>query len=483
MVLTMDTGDLTLRDVLEIENDTRLLSFGDEKLGALYWPLVRTQYLRSIISDLFYAAPLYDDLVRRISPFSALGGVGRAVSHNLFRFPSCSILLTAPQSAESLRNGQWHNRLCDDFVDVFPDASAVLEIPSGFAWHVPKKTRRFASYLPSQVVSGVVERVFVTQRHERIADALLQIPDERAAHQFNWRASSSRSRQLRKLLARRIAGLTFKVESIKALLRRSGCRIALIEMGCYGGMSPFVIAAKSMNIVTAEYQHGAISSGHDAYNVGDALRRSPEFAAMLPHYLLGYGSWWLDSINLPVSKVVIGNPHRTQRVGNVQDIPRSRILVLGDGVDAAKYLGLCQALVPYGRNAGLEVVYRPHPSERDEVKMWPAERTLGVKIDPDADLYHSFSQTEILVSEVSTGLFEAVGQVPRILMWDTPKSRLVFPQHPFESFRTSDELVDAIRLNSSGVVNVADVEAVWAPGWRDNYARFIDRAMRGGDDS
>ena len=75
-----------------------------------------------------------------------------------------------------------------------------------------------------------------------------------------------------------------------------------------------IVAAKEMGIRTAEYQHGAVSRGHDAYNVAPGQGSSPEYQKVLPEFFLGYGRWWNEQINVPVTKVAVGNPHRDWRM-------------------------------------------------------------------------------------------------------------------------------------------------------------------------
>jgi hypothetical protein len=74
----------------------------------------------------------------------------------------------------------------------------------------------------------------------------------------------------------------------------------------------------------------------------------------------------------------------------------------------------------------------PHPFEREKVKSLILPD--GVRLDSHADIYSSLKESSVVISELSTGLFEAVGLVDKVLLWETDKSRFAFPEIPFKSF-------------------------------------------------
>src|SRR5207342_2453626 len=100
------------------------------------------------------------------------------------------------------------------------------------------------------------------------------------------------------------------------LLGRVRPRLALIEDASFGHMAVFNATARRLGVTVAEFQHGMVSKGHDAYNVAPTLAASEAYRRTQPTAFLAYGSWWNDQFNAPVDgKVVIGNPHRTETLG------------------------------------------------------------------------------------------------------------------------------------------------------------------------
>jgi hypothetical protein len=239
---------------------------------------------------------------------------------------------------------------------------------------------------------------------------------------------------------------------------------------------PVIYAAKLNKIPVAEYQHGAISKGHDGYNVADALLVNTSFHNVLPDYLLTYGNWWSNQTNMPIKKIPIGNPHFSESTtGLVRSTEsRTKVLVLGDGIETDLYLELASRIYGFVQNQGLTVSFRPHPFERDRVRSMQLPR--GVLLDTQADIYPSLIDSRVVISELSTGLFEAVGLSDMVLLWDTEKSRFAFPELPFKSFSTIDELETLLKNDTPHHLcsNSIPSSELWEPNWKQNYLRFVE---------
>jgi hypothetical protein len=233
--------------------------------------------------------------------------------------------------------------------------------------------------------------------------------------------------------------------------------------------------------VKAEYQHGSISGGHDAYNFAPALRRSRSYCETLPRHLLTYGSWWGEQVDAPVNRVVIGNPHREYMLAQFapSNLPKRDVLLLSDGIEFHKYVELAQCIESAAASRGLRLVIRPHPLERTEVKGKHGERIGNIVIDGNGDLYASLQTAHAVISELSTGLFEAVGLADRFFMWETAKARFAYPSHPFQSFQQPEQLLELLLVAGSGRSAVPS-EAIWAPSWRPKYQTFLDESLAAG---
>jgi hypothetical protein len=470
----------TLPDLLFVEDDPALLLFSCEHTGVLLWPLVRTLFLRMVLSDLLYGTSLSAVSGKSLASADGMRTLLKSTAHNCLRRPrsAAEICLMATALGHQHKDGKIFNRLCDHFALSMPQRSVVLEDQHDWRWPFPRHFDRVLFHSPIVVQSALAGRLLVREAHRRRAEALIDLVCSRARGRLGWEPDAGRRALLVNVLARKLPQVPFGFERYRRLFSRLGTRLLLKEDGCFGSSAVAIAAARSLGIVTAEYQHGAVSAGHDAYNVAPTLASSVAYRATLPEYFLAYGEWWNEQMSVPVRKVAVGNPHRSEQLSARRATgcsAKTDILVLGDGVETALYLDLVARLQPVAERLGLRLVFRPHPMERRVFADRPAPN--GFVLDVDSDIYGSLERAYAVISEVSTGLFEAVGLAERVLMWDTPKARFAFPTHPFQTFTTLEELQDILSRPTEGQLDPRTVERTWAPEWKANYRRFVDETL------
>jgi hypothetical protein len=474
---TKQQSSLSLLDILAVENDPALLDFKCSQTGLLLWPMVRAPFVRAIMSDQLYETPL----VGSAPPVPKLRGIGalsKAVVHNAIhgRNAKADILLMATGMGNQIKDGRWFNRLSDYFAMERHDQTLVVEDFFDWRWPFPRHNNRVLFHAPTQVAAIMAGRRLCHNEHLLQAQRLMSMVVERSKQILSWNCAAETEKMLVQLLARRTAATPWLYRKYRTMLERVGPKLLIKEEACYGSAAPLMLAAKSLGIATAEYQHGVVAAGHDAYNVAPVLHNSLDYRKTLPDYFLGYGEWWNEQINVPIAKIAIGNPHRSEQVQqyiahSVQ--ARTDVLVLSDGIETDLYLGLARELAAQ-LDTRFTVVFRPHPLERAKVlAAFPGGIVDSVRIDQNRDIYQSFLSAYAVVSELSTGLFEAVGLVNRILIWDTAKARFCFPSHPFSVFSDAGDL--ARKLVEDGRIELATEqgEKIWKPDWRANYGRFL----------
>lgn len=466
---------LTLGAILAVEDDPALLDFKCGHTGILLWPMVRVPFFRAIMSDMLYGSPLVGTTVPNLK---AIGALGKATVHNAIyaRHAKADILMMASGMGNLIKDGRWFNRLSDHFALASPDQTLVVEDFFKWQWPFPRHNNRILFHAPTQVAFALVGRALCREAHLRQAQRLVSLVSQRGEQLLGWNLGAERARILIHSLAWKSAALPWLYRRYRAMLERVQPKILIKEEACYGSAAALMRAARGLGIVTAEYQHGAVSAGHDAYNLAPTLRNSIEYQKTLPEYFLGYGQWWNDQINVPVTKIAIGNPHRSEQLQRYAARPqqeRNDILVLGDGIETKHYLGMAQQLVQQ-LNGKFTVAFRPHPMERATVLAEHANGNAGdVRIDQNGDIYQSFMTAYAVVSELSTGLFEAVGLASRIFIWDTPKARFGFPNHPFCVFDDAGDLAYQLFENNGKELTAEQSKEIWAPNWRENYQRFL----------
>lgn len=478
---THSVRSLALSDLLVIEDDSALLEFCCSATSLPLWPQVRVIVFRMMMSDLLYGVRLTGTSNAPKSMTRSASTMFRSLIHNSRQLAGeggrANICITGEGVADQMVGGKWFNRLTDHFIAAKPADTLVLADHFEWRWPFPRHHGRMIMHAPWQAMNAVRGKMGVQVVHYKQAKDLVQLISDRARIHMGWELDAERRKALTSTLARKAASMPWQYGAYTRLLECVRPKLLMVGAGCYGPAASLIAAAKALGICTAEYQHGAVSSGHDAYNFAPAIKNSAIYKRTLPEHFLGYGKWWNDQINAPVKKWAIGNPHRGAKISSLDSerkVVKSDLLILSDGIEFNLYLELARSLRGHAEAMGLRVVLRPHPLERTAAFQMTGIEEAGFVIDRNSDIYQSLNTAHTVISEVSTGLFEAVGIVKRILIWDTPKSRFGYPSHPFETFDSIEALLDKL----SGVDELVfkerfKSEDIWAENWESNFNNFL----------
>lgn len=475
-----------LSDILQIENCEEILEFQCPGTGIPIWTTIRVLFFRLIISDLFYGVPIGGGANNgSVTKFSHATIIGRSFAHNVLQMnrlkQACPIIIMATGVRLIQREGFYFNALSDYFVEATQIRTLAIEDIFDSKWPFPRYKKEILLHTPLRV-QGVLSGKLRMNDFRLMAWQLVDMVSQRAKKIIDWDIGENRKQWLKEKCISGSASLLPRYKKYQKIFKKTEAKLLIKEEACYGGSdnAAAILAARSLGVVTAEYQHGAISMGHDAYNYAPGILNSSEFRKIIPDYFLTYGSWWGEQINAPIKRIAVGNPHRTEVLGASSSlISQSRqVLVLGDGIETSAYLKLCENLAAV-LGMDYRVIFRPHPLERASVwDKYPDGLVNAVRIDVNQDIYSSFRDAGAVVSEVSTGLFEAIGLVSKVFIWNTPKARFAYPVHPFQGFADADELAGLVLDSSAGRVTKQQMDSIWAPNWQRNYLDFIEQVVR-----
>lgn len=470
---------LSFEDLLKIEDDPAFLEFRCSKTGYLLWPLVRTQFFRQLKSDLYYK---HASLLAPVSsvPYRKVMSVFPRVLLQNIRQPQtqAEILVFGTGAGQFQRNGLWFNRITDYLVEASSISTTTVE---GLVdWHLPKPrwNQKVSYWAPWHIAMLLTGRICSREEHSRQAREVLEYARHRALDLFGLSVSDQKIQMLTGVISRKIARLPIMRFAYRRMLEKVKPRLLLLEEGCYSDHGVLNHVAREMGVRIAEPQHGMISRGHDAYNYSPLLCKSEQYRSYLPNDFLSYGQWWNSQINVPVEKWVVGHPHYSEQAPSKETraVEKKNILLLGDGIEFPMYLALAEELDSLLKGR-YQVVLRPHPLERMQAYSRYPDGVVGnVIIDRNRDIYESLNSAYVVAGEVSTGLFEAIGIVPKVLLWETPKAKFCYPTHPFFGFSNALEFADAILSPDGGQIDVTQ-EDIWASGWRDNYQYYLKQAL------
>lgn len=468
-------GRLTLTDLLAVEADPQLWAPACPVSGVPYWHLIRGPMLRMIISDKFYDSAIVAASSSAAPRMRMLKTALRSLTHNLLAQPQKVPILVMATAMGVIRSDEgWINRLADHFVTADPAHTNMIEDQFQWQWRAPRAVPPTLFHVPLQASCVLSGRLLPRARYRRAAHLVISMARRRAAETVGFELDDERANALTSRLTARASELPHLFRAYTQLLKRLGTRILLKEEASYGGSSALMAAANALGITTAEYQHGLISDGHDAYNFAPEIQDLPALRKCLPQYLLTYGDWWNHQMSTPVMPIAVGNPHRSYALGR---LPKARersdvVLFLGDGLDTQASLAMAQEIDEAIRPANLRLIFRPHPIERARIAELGEQGVLEVEIDTIADINAAMSGTAAVVGETSTGLYEAIGLSARVLVWNTPKAEFTLGRHPFETFASAPDLAARLAREPSQQDNQSQSK-IWAPDWQQRYTAFL----------
>lgn len=466
----------SLSDLLTLENDPELLAIKCPETDLPAWAFIRLAFMRTLIGPAYYASPLVGSNGGRNGVTKRASYFFRAAVHNLTaRRDQVDVCFATTGLGNYVENRVTRDRLAGYFADVCPAPSLIYQAHGDWTWPTQFSPPNVYFGAPARISAYLSGSFNEGKCHREIAKSVVKRAAFLANSAIGRQPVEEEVHALARKLSIQMAIFPHAVEHYKRLFLFRDVKLLLLEDGCLGGsIISLIHAARLAQVVTAEFQHGMISKGHDGYNVGDYLVGHSGYQRTLPQYLLTYGKWWGTQTNMPIVKRVIGNPHFGESVKNVVvSATQNEILVLGDGIDTQSYLSLAHDIST--KIAGIDdrVVFRPHPIERDRLKT--LDLPPGVAADVNSDIYQSLRHARFVISELSTGLFEATGLGCTPLVWSTPKSRFSMPTCPFQSFSSFDELKE-ILAKSPGEQDLPS--DFWEPDWKSNFIKFVEEVLK-----
>jgi hypothetical protein len=477
----MNQSISSLGQMLEVENTSAFAEIVCPSTGILIWPTIRNAFFRFIISDLFYATnPL--NLTGRRTPLHKIGlKTLHAQGHNFFNRPAkCPVLIYASGAGLLEKQGQSFNRYTGYFTDFFKGDTWSTEGIPWDDWPLTRANGKVSFWYPAIAYITLLSYVMVRSIHKKLAIELVNIAEKRAQDLLGWEIGSKRKKWLIMACARNTVSYPLRKIYFERLLHRVRPKLCIVEAGCYGEMAVFNAMAKEHGCVVAEFQHGSVTAGHDAYNVAPLLAMHEKFRQTMPDYFLGYGKWWNNQFNAPVSRIVIGNPHREAQIRDSSPGKSCAkiILIIGEGFETQYYLDLCSKLAQVIPGE-YRITFRPHPLERDLVKTLAPSQCKGFDVDLSKDIFPALAQSYVVIAEVSTAAFDAVGLAERIFIWRTAKSKFSLPSHPFAELRDINDLVSQLAVPDAGKMSDTEVETIWATNWRERFKYFVEAIFSG----
>ena len=367
-------------------------------------------------------------------------------------------------------HGKLRNWLVGDFVDQFPESSAIVHWndmgttePAFAATRslAPMVTRSagLARLTRSRVDPSAVRRL-VREMASRLDDRLTADDVDAISTSAAYWASSAPHVEA----------------AFSRVLDRVDPRVVIMEDASYGGRSALVALMKSRGILVVEPQHGWIGPTHGAYNFGAAMR-SPELVVTLPDELLTFGEYWSEGIRHPGVTTPIGKPHLETMSASAPDWRnRARELLLVSSVAGPEEttgfaIALRSALPP-----DWVVRFRPHPIERPSVASRYATMLgiPGIELDDKLDVYESLAQARGVVGVASTVLFEGLAMGCQVFVRNSQYADFYVGDLFGPTLNGEADVVRVVESLTEGRVQLDDgaVAGIWKPHAVENFREW-----------
>jgi|GEM_PF-1567880 len=453
-----------------LDNDENIIN--QELGGMLIWPIVRYVIIQHFI-DKSNQLNTPKSISSPVSTGEKIFGAIKAIIKCPYFGPKKPVLIFNTAASSIKRsNGSYFNRITGYFYDVSPKDTWIIEDPIGF-WHPSPNVQMAYSKLTFNVFSEFIARfilVFVRKHRDTAQNAMSLLFNNinRNMIKLNFQIEDE---ILKKKLIKSVLRMKPNYWLYRMLFRFKKINAIIIEDGYYGLEKAIIIkAAKDLGVRVIEPQHGFINENHPSYNYGEKILQSITYKLYMPDVLLCYGDFWANGIQIPNKKYILGNPHLEESLKYLKNTEElKKILVLGSGITIEETNSLLSTLLLFN-SRGYEVVYRPHPQEKFDVSLrYGTQINNGVKID-DKDLYLSMAESDIIIGELSTTIFEAIALQKKIFLYNSSYTQAYFNER-IKYFKIIS-LKDVSTIFDPYIVDKGSYNYYWKKDWQDSYLEF-----------
>lgn len=271
------------------------------------------------------------------------------------------------------------------------------------------------------------------------------------------------------------------VNEYKMIFAKVNPRIIIVYPHYDIHMFAAVDAASQMGIASIEIQHGRIND-HEAYWYEDH-RKTGKY---LPDYLLTFGEWWDEQINMPgwVNVIPVGNVYLEKQVQRFPSKDKKNIVAFSgpqSGHDLSKFMVKVE---PELTRLGYHIVYKLHPNEKD---IWKENypwllNCKNIEVADSGSVYEYISKSRFVIAVNSTTMFEAtVYKDKTILIYDNGDIEAMKPLVNSGAARkvsSTDELIKAIAVYDGNINKKVSEFDLWTSDAEKNTRYEIEKILR-----
>lgn len=473
--------ELSMEQLLKIENDRKILEFRFAYKDTPVWPFVRFCALQSLQMNTLQKPGKYRNSASAVRD-SFLSKLGSGIVKNPFFSARKPIMfLYGCGGNVSDETGRIYNRIFDDFAGLYQHSTYVLDCTDR---DIAKKSRlkKHYTYLMDSAVHSMVETGSTDPKDVAMAGRFLQYLNKRM---LPFTLTHSQIENIRQLVLLYSKKIKYQDMFYRRLFQWVHPEIVFIEDGCYGERNAYLCKVLSeLKIPSAEIQHGWIGAQHIAYNYGKTIRESREYRTYMPDYYCGMADYWLEQISAPVKKICFGNPAFWTKYNQFYKRSKEReeerkkktILWLGFENDTRNMEVLREFLTL--TQGEFQILLRNHPLLKE--KSDPLYKNLlrnhpNLLMDKSQTVYEAFTESDYVVSEVSTAIYEALAFGKQVFVYQSALSRHFGMTEVAAGFKDAKQLSVILSDHKTCEKKKETVhkETFFAMQWKRNYSNFL----------
>jgi hypothetical protein len=466
---------VTLDQLLSFESKLQPTDY-KTKEGLLIWPVLRYPLFR-YIND-YYSNFESFQTQRNIGLRSLQLLLKVTFAQNSFKFlfvPNLEYLYFG-SGITNVKNkeGKYHNRVSDDLLLLAEKESFIIEQYNSYDFKYPRTHKQHAASLIFDVLYAVfIKFGFIRLNAHEVNQ--INVITKNARETFS-KLGNKEDNELKGLFTKQLLKAKAQYYLFHKLFYLKKPRILFVEDASYGTNSFIIKAAKDRGIKVGELQHGFVGRNHMAYNYADNIAQSTDYQQYLPDYFLTYGDFWAEEINLPSKKVSIGKPSiQIDATKESSQINQNKILFVSSGNTFQETKKALQTILNGLDNANIKLLFRPHPLENNVEKKYRELLKLGMEIDLNANVYDSIRESQCIIGDISTVLYEALAFENKIVISyrSAQNPQVTFPEKSVIIVDIEDLNQIKTLLNNNRDVNI-NSEHVWSKDWQKNFRKFLD---------
>ena len=459
-----------------LESDPKILDFRCSKTNIIIWPILREEFTNLVISKLYYKNEftnynVKNNFFKRIISLCKLIKLPLFFKNLFFIIKRKDLLYLKTGYGDINLKNKIFDRNIDYFISLNKNNYITFSRNSEFSF--------FKKYFDEQVyfLSFDENRINLFSRFEKtnlkVSKDITIYLVKKINKIFNIKINSNEVQRLIHYNLFKINSIEKKLLFYKKLIRKIKPKLAIIEGASYSENAILNYALHSFGTRIAEPQHGMVNRSHNNYNFSSLIKKNKEYKLFLPDDFLAYGKIWSKSINGPYVKYNIGNPHQSQNIPKKRKKNNTKkILLVSDGININMLKNLAKKIFIILKD-NYEVFIRPHPIERDNLKK-EDKLYRNIKIDNEENVYKSLSDKEIVISEMSTVLYDSLSIVPKIFILRTKKSKYAIPDHPFNEITHIKGLIKKIKSNRKFNTKI-NLKGYFSENWKKNYNKYLKK--------